>query len=160
MKNIFYVFITLFLITACSSGTTTQTKVCDCCNRTFTNIDSALICISNNPSKHSPIDERQFLIAFVHSYNPAYQNPGWNILSDQDIMNIAKQNYLLIILNVKDIHKFKVKPQPELMQIMTKHVEDDSFFVITNQMLYPVADWTNLENKSTIIDRLKVGVGP
>jgi hypothetical protein len=113
----------------------------------------------NNPAKQSPTDERLFLIAFVHKDNAAYQKSGWNILKDQDIIDVAKQKYLLIVLNVTEIMNSKVKRPPELYEMISKHNED-IFFVITNQVLYPFADWTDRENKNTIIDRLLVGNGP
>lgn len=159
MKNIFYLFAILFALTSCRLKTSTQTKVCDCCNVTYSNIDSAKNCIVFKPVKQSSVDERLFLIAFVRKDKAAYQKKGWNILSDQDIINIAKQKYLLIILNVTEIQNSKVQQQPELHKIIDRHHEE-LFFVITNQVLYPFADWTNEENKLTIIDRLQVGNGP
>ncbi len=159
MKDIFNLFIILFTLTSCCFKTSTQTKICECCNVTYSNIDSAINCILHNPIKQSSVDERLFLIAFVHKDKLANQKSGWNILKDQDVVNIAKQKYLLIIINVAEIQNSKVQRPPELDEIISRHYEE-LFFVITNQMLYPFADWTNSEKKNTIIERLHIGNGP
>jgi len=74
---------------------------------------------------------------------------------DNEIIKEAKRRYLLIILESSNADM----PNPELTNVIANHKED-LFFVITNQALYPFADWTSNENKEYIIDRLKVGNGP
>ncbi len=159
MKHIFNFFVIFFTLTSCCLRTSTQTKICDCCNITYSSIDSAMNCILKNPITQSSAVNRLFLIAFVRKDEVPYQKIGWNILKDKDIINIAKQNYLLIILNVAEIQNSHVQHPSELYEIINRHNEE-LFFVITNQVLYPFSDWTERENKNTIIDKLQVGNGP
>lgn len=109
---------------SCRLKTSNQTQVCDCCNINFTSIDSAMNCITHNQVKNTLIDERLFLFAFVRKGNLAYQKMGWQILNDQGIINIAKQNYLLIILNVTDIQNYKTQIPTKLHVIINRHNEE------------------------------------
>jgi hypothetical protein len=129
--------------------------VCDCCNQAYTNIDSAINCISDNPKSNTTSDNRLFLIAFVNKDIRTNQNKGWTIIEDNDIIQEAKQRYLLIIIDSNETDR----QSPELTNVIASHKED-LFFVITNQALYPFADWTLNENKEYIIDKLKIGNGP
>jgi hypothetical protein len=104
------------------------------------------------------VDNRLFLFAFANKDVKSKQNSGWNIIKDQDIINVAKRNYVLIIVDPKNVTS-KKQLSDELLEITESH-KDNLFFVITNQELYPFADWTESEEKELIIDRLDVGMGP
>ena len=104
-------------------------------------------------------EQRHFLFAFVSKYVKKYQELGWNIFTDEEIINAAKENYLLII---QDINKFTFPKQLDASAILAK-IKDrkgEPYFVITNQSLYPFSDWTLTKKKDIILDRLGVGIGP
>lgn len=128
---------------------------CNCCEITFESIDGALKCIKENP-KESTYDNRLLLLAFSNDSN----KNDWNIISDQDIISIAKRNYLLITLAETKSEFINKNGTPELLDIIQKHQNENLFFVIVNQALYPFADWNDKEQKENIIDRLGIGNGP
>ena len=104
-------------------------------------------------------EQRHFLFAFVSKDVKKYQELGWNIFTDEEIINAAKENYLLII---QDVNKFIFPKQLDASAILAK-IKDrkgEPYFVITNQALYPFSDWTLTEKKDIILDRLGVGIGP
>ena len=158
MKDMFYMLIILFTLASCGMHEH-KYEVCNCCQKTYTNIDSAMKCILQTRDNSTTADERLFLIAFVSKDVEANQKLGWNIIKDQDVVNIAKQNYLLITVDVNNIQIPKNQRVSELKEIIKKHKEE-FFFVITNQALYPFADWTISEKKEIIVGRLRIGNGP
>lgn len=156
MKKILYLFIILFTQANC----TDRKKVGKCCDESYSSIDNALACYSHtNDGNGTSSDERLFLLAFVNKNIETNQKLGWNIIKDQDIINVAKQNYLLITL---DVNHFKIpegQNAPELMETINSN-KDSLFFVIVNSALHPFADWNSKEQKDIIIDRLQIGNGP
>lgn len=159
MKKYFHILILFFVLTSCGIMTSHKKTACNCCDKSYTNIDSAMNCILQTPDTLTTADDRLFLIAFVNKDVEANQKLGWNILKDPDIINTARRNYLLIILDVNQIKILKDQTTPELIEKIKGHKEP-LFFVIANQALYPFADWTINEKKDFIIGRLEVGNGP
>jgi hypothetical protein len=159
MKTMLIRFVLLFSLASCSIAQSDKKVTCNCCNLSYTSIDSALRCISRTPDNTITADNRLFLIAFINKDLKKYQDAGWNIINDQDIINVAKRNYLLIILDRNDIVFQKGHEGNELLKTIESH-DEMPFFVIANQALYPFADWTEKERKDVIIDRLRVGAGP
>jgi hypothetical protein len=157
--NIKIIIVVILIATGCGVASPKKPSVCKCCGNTYTSIDSAMKCVLQMPEKQTTVDERLLLFAFVSSNVEANQKLGWNIIKEQEIVNVAKQNYLLITLDVNQIEFPKGKSAPELIDKIKKH-KDQTFFVITNQALYPFAEWTIDEDKNVIIDRLRVGDGP
>ena len=104
-------------------------------------------------------EQRHFLFAFVSNDVKKYQELGWDIFTDKEIINAAKENYLLII---QDIDKVIFPKQLDALAILEKIKErkGEPYFVIANQVLYPFSDWTIAEKKDIILDRLGVGIGP
>jgi hypothetical protein len=152
-------FLLLFALTSCIIAQSDKRTTCGCCDLSHTSIDNALNCISRDSNNATTVDNRLFLFAFVNEDLKKHQDEGWNILKDQDIINVAKRNYLLIILNRSDTVFPKGHEGHELLKTIESH-DETLFFVITNQVLYPFADWTEKERKDIIIDRLRVGSGP
>jgi hypothetical protein len=159
MRTMLIRFLLLFSLTSCSIAQSDKRTICNCCDLSYTSIDSALSCSSRTPDNATTADNRLFLFAFVNKDLKKNQDAGWNIIKDQDIINIAKRNYLLIILDRKDIVFRKGHEGNELLKTIESY-DDTLFFVITNQALYPFADWTEKERKDIIINRLRVGAGP
>lgn len=99
------------------------------------------------------------LFAFIATDLENNQRANWDIIKDQDIIDVAKRNYLLITLNPNNFAFSKGQQSDELMETVKGHKES-LFFVIANQALFPFADWTEEEAKDIIIERLEVGIGP
>jgi hypothetical protein len=158
MKSMILRFLLFFSLASCGVVQSDKRTVCNCCDTTYTNIDSALNCISLNPSNETN-DNRLFLFAFAATDLENNRNADWDIIKDQDIIDAAKRNYLLIILDPKDIAFSKEQQADELIETIKGHREN-LFFVITDQALYPFAEWTETERKDIIIERLEVGIGP
>jgi len=64
-------------------------EVCDCCNQAYSNINNAIKCISEHPKSSSTSDKRLFLIAFVSKDIKKYQDKGWNIIEDNEIIKLT-----------------------------------------------------------------------
>lgn len=131
---------------------------CNCCEASFTSIDSAFNCLAFSPDTSTTADNRLLLFAFVNKDVKDKQKSGWNIIADQDIKEIAKRNYLLVIVDPMTITS--KKPLSDEFKKRVSNHREGIFFVVTNQELYPFADWTETERKDLIIERLGVGMGP
>ena len=159
MKTTFYISILLLASTSCGVKVSDKNTAGVCCDKTYTNIDSALNCFSRTSNNPSGYDERLLLLAFVNKDIKANQSLGWGILKDEEIINLAKRKYLLTILDINQINIPKDQNAPELIEII-KSNKDKMFFVITNSALYPFGNWLGDEKKDLIIDRLEIGNGP
>jgi hypothetical protein len=159
MKMTIYISILLLALTSCGVKTSDKNTIGICCDKTYTNIDSALNCFSRTSNNPTGYDERLLLIAFVNKDIKANQNLGWDILKDEEIINVAKQKYLLITLDINQTNIPKDQNAPELLEII-KSNKDKTCFVITNSALYPFGNWTADEKKDEIISRLEIGNGP
>ena len=104
-------------------------------------------------------DGRLLLFAFVNKDIKENQELGWNILKDQDVINAAKQKYLLITLDPNNINIPKDQNAPELLAKI-KENKSELFFIVTNQAFYPFHWWTADENKESVINDLSLGDGP
>jgi hypothetical protein len=153
-----YLFI-IITISGCYIFGPNKPIICDCCEQTFTSIDSARKCITNNPYITSSSDPRLFLLAFVRKDVTQNQKLGWDIINDQEIISIAKRNYLLITLDLNNFLIPKNLDTNELNKYI-KQNKSDLFFIISNQDIVPFSDWTLNDKKSVIIERLGVGNGP
>lgn len=161
MSKVFYILILFLGLTCGCIRSSSRGKVCLCCIKTFTSIDSARYCIEQTPIQETSSDPRLFLIAFVNKDREAKQKAGWSIIKDQEIVNLAKriQNYLLITLDSKDFIISHGQEAPDIVEEINKQKEE-IIFIIANQALVPFSVWTENESKNIIIDRLYVGNGP
>jgi hypothetical protein len=150
MRTLFFIII-LFSLTGCSY--LPKNVRCECCERTFTNIDSALKCGSD------PTNYKSLLFAFVSSDVETNQKKGWTILNDPDIIEIAKRDYVLIIIDAKKINLLSDKDTKELQEIINSQGQE-TFFVVTNRVFYPFRDFTLKTNKDKVISDLGLGEGP
>ena len=64
----------------------------------------------------------------------ANQKSGWGIIKDTDIVNIAKRNYVLVILDAKQYKTFNDSCSNYTPFDLKKH-EGKPFFIIANQAL-------------------------
>jgi hypothetical protein len=159
MKLTFYILISIFFLTGCAAKTSHKSSACNCCVNSYSSLESATNCISQTLDGAATTDKRLLLFAFVSKDVQSNQKIGWNIIKDQDIIDIAKEKYLLIIQDANDINFLERQMDPELISKI-KAPKGQPYFLITNQSLYPFADWTSDETKDIIIDRLQVGDGP
>jgi len=121
MKNTFFLLTLSFVLTNCS--TTDKNKVGTCCDKTYTNVDNAIKCLSNtNDGNGTTADERLLLIAFVHKDIEANQKLGWDIIKDKDIIRIAKRNYALVIT---DVDQYKI-PGNDCALHITESIKNNS----------------------------------
>ncbi|MDO7852075.1 hypothetical protein [Hymenobacter convexus] len=142
-----------FWCVSCSSSLQAVNS-CDCCGTTYTSISVANNCLSKSSSSKTAAEEKLLLIAFVTKNLKANQELGWTIIGDNQIINLAKQKYLLVTL---DANHFQ--GPAELNELIGKY-KNNSFFVIANQSLYPFADWSATDSKEFVISRLVNGNGP
>jgi hypothetical protein len=154
--------ILIFLSTGCYLFGPKTPIICDCCEQTFTNIDSAVNCMNirpYHPYKNSSIDPRLLLLAFVKDSINEKQKLGWNIIPDNDIIRKAKMEYLLIIL---DVNNFKVPKDCDTTELndYIKRNSEELFFIIASEDMHPWSDWNLKNDKKHIIERLGVGCGP
>lgn len=158
MKKTLYFLSLFFILTNC--GLNSNDKVGTCCDKPYTNVDSAINCFSRTvDGNRTTTDERLILIAFVHKDLEANQKLGWDIIKDPDIVKTAKRNYSLVIL---DANQYKILNEDcsyNIAETIEKN-QDKIFFVITNQALCVFGDWTLDDDKESIIERLGVGSGP
>ena len=152
MRKIWNFLFLIILLFGCKNNSTPE---CNCCEITYENFNDAIECIKENP-KESSYDNRLFLLAFSNESN----KNNWNIINDDEIISIAKRNYILITLAESESEFLNKNGTPELLGIIQKHKNEKLFFVVVNQALYPFADWNDREQKEIIIDRLKIGNGP
>lgn len=157
MKAVVLLFIVLMTVSCANNNA--NYEACHCCQSTYSTIDSAFTCISANPIMNSTSDNRLLLFAFVNGEIKANQEKGWNIITDEEIVQIARRDYLLITIDKNSVLNPKNNLPPEFISVI-KYYNEDLFYVITNQALYPFADWTADEDKDIIVDRLRVGNGP
>jgi hypothetical protein len=162
MRKIFYNSIWLSILTSCAGLTSDKQSACNCCEAAYSNIDSAMKCIAKYPQHHTTADNRLLLFAFVNSDKQPIQESGWSILKNQEVIELAKRNYLLITLSLKEAETLKGRKATELSGIIAeyKKTKEKRFFIITNQALYPFGSWGSYAQKDFIIDRLRVGIGP
>ena len=99
------------------------------------------------------------MFAFVSSDVEKNQKKGWTILNDPDIIEIAKRDYVLIILDVNKINLPPDMETKEFQEVINSQGEE-TFFVVTNRVLYPFRDFTLNTNKDKIISDLGLGEGP
>ena len=159
MKITFQILMLLFCFTSCGVITSNKNNICKCCDKSFTNLDSAINCLVKTPDEKLLTDYRLFLFAFVTKDLKKYQELGWNIFNDQEIISTAKQRYLLIIQDINRI-TFPNQMDASLLIKTIKNHKGEPYFVITNGALNPFAEWTSSEQKDIIIERLEVGNGP
>jgi len=158
MKNVLYFFSLSFILTNCVYDS--NDKVGACCDKTYTNVDSAINCLNLTVDGNgTSADERLLLIAFVNKDVEANQKLGWNIIKDTDIVKTAKRNYALVILNANQYKILNEECSYNIAETLKKH-QDKTLFVIANQALCRFGDWTLDDNKESIIERLQVGDGP
>lgn len=150
IRTALYIII-LFSLTSCNDFPTNVS--CECCEQTFTSIDSALKCGSN------PAHYKSLLFAFVSSDIETNQKKGWTILKDPHIIEIAKRDYILIIVDSKRINLPQDKDTKEFQNIINQQGHE-TFFVVTNRVLYPFRDFTLKTDKDKIIGDLGLGEGP
>lgn len=155
MRFIIVAFITLIAISGCMDK---KAMVCSCCEAPYNDVKTAMNCIDQNP-KPTSYDSRMLLLAFVDKKLEKDQSSSWDIIEDQDILKVAKRDYLLVILDVNNLSQI-VKDSNELLEVINSHENESQFFVIVNQAYYPFGDWKNDAEKSMIIGRLEVGDGP
>lgn len=153
MKITFHIIILLFACTSCGVLTSDKKTVCNCCDKSFTNLDSAINCLVKTPESKTSAEQRHFLFAFVNKDVKKYQELGWKIIDDKDIVSIAKERYLLIIQDINNIAIPKHLDASMLLEKI-KDLKNEPYFVIANQALYPFSAWTITENKDFIIERL------
>lgn len=153
MKTILNILIPLFVLTSCTVLTTNKKTNCSCCDKTYSNIDSALKCGSD------PNEYKSLLFAFVYSDIEKNQQLGWAILKDQDIIETAKRDYVLIIIDPTKIILSENNGNKEFNDII-KQKRNETYFVVTNHVLYPYREFTLQTNKDKIIDDLSLGEGP
>ena len=153
MKTIFNILISLLALTSCNVLTTNKETNCTCCDKVYYDIDSALKCGSN------PNDYKSLLFAFVYSDFEKNQQLGWSILKDQDVINAAKRDYILIIIDPNKITIPDNTDNKEFNDII-KQKHNETYFVVTNRVLYPFREFTLQTNKGKIIDDLSLGEVP
>lgn len=155
MKQIFYFLSLSLILTNC--GFNTNEEVGTCCEKSYTNIDSALICLRQSVDGHgTAADERVLLIAFVNKGLVAKQELGWDIINDPEIRKIAKRNYALIILSTNQDSILNRSCTSEKLKTCT----GKNFFTIANQALCMSNAWTMEDNKNDIINKIHIGNGP
>lgn len=158
MKKILY--ITSFLFILINFGCNTQEKLCNCCDKSFTDINSAITCFEKTKSENeTSSDSRLLLIAFVDKDIKANQKLGWQIIKDPEIIEEAKKNYALVIIDSKEYKTLN----HQCHSLNFEHQNKDKgkpYFVIANQALCIFGIWTLSDDKELIIDRLGIGDGP
>jgi hypothetical protein len=158
IKTTFYTLIIFLVLTNCNS--VDKNAIGICCDKTYTNVDDALKCLSQtNDGNGTTTDERLLLIAFVDKDVEANQKLGWDIIKDQDIIKEAKRKYALVIV---DVNQYKI-PDNDCAFYMVESIRKNSgktFFVIANQLQCWFGDWTLADNKESVIQDLGVGNGP
>ncbi len=154
MKFFFYLFSLSFILTNC--GNNSKDKIGNCCDNTYTNVDSAIHCF--NRTGNDP-DNRLLLIAFVDKDLEASQKLGWGIIKDPDIVKIAKRNYALVIVDVNEYQILDKECSYNISEIFKKQ-KSKTLFIIANQALCVFGKWTLDDDKESIIERLMVGDGP
>lgn len=153
MKNLFYVFTLFIILTRCGILTSDKKVDCGCCEQIYINVDSALKCGA------APSGYKSFLFALVNSDIEKNQAMGWDILNDKDIIETAKRDYVLIIIEpekVKIPDQYKTK---EFLDIL-KQKRSQTYFVVTNRVFYPFREFTLQTDKGRIINDLGLGEGP
>ena len=125
----------------------------DCSRQAFTNIDTALKCDAD------PTGYKSLLFALVSKDVEKYEKAGWNILNDEDVINTAKKDYVLIIIDPLHINLSKQNTPKEFLDII-KQARHEPYFVVTNRAFYPFREFALSEKKEDIIDELRIGEGP
>ena len=145
-------------MTNCNSAD--EYKVGTCCDKTYTNVDDAIKCLSQtNDGKGTTIDERLLLIAFVYKYIEANRKLGWDIIKDPEIIREAKRKYALVIV---DRNQYKI-PDNDCRSPIAERIEKNSgktFFIIANPEQCWFGDWSLEDDKDWIIQQLANGIGP
>ncbi len=157
-KKKIYLFSLSFILTNCVN--ISNDKVGTCCDKIYTNIDSAINCLSRTKDGNgTTTDERFLLIAFVEKDLEVNQKLGWDIIKDPDIVKTVKKNYALVILDANQYKILNDDCSYNIAEIIEK-THDRTIFVIINQALCVFGDWTLNDDKESIIERLQVGNGP
>ena len=158
MKNIFHLLSLSLILTSC--GLNSNDKIGICCDKTYTNVDSAINCLGRTVDYNGiTSDSRLLLIAFVDKDLEANQMLGWNIIKDPDITKTAKRNYALVILDFNQNKILNNRCTSYTVESFKKY-KGKTFFVIANQALCVFGDWTLDDKKENIIERLQIGSGP
>ena len=145
ISNVFLIFLILTL-SSCDFASSEYGRV-------FTNIDSALRYCANTK------EYKSLLFALVTKDVQSSQRLGWSILGDKNIIDAAKTDYVLIILDITTIHLPANDDTKEFAEILRTQKESP-YFVVTNHVLYPFRQFTLHTDKDRIIDDLNVGEGP
>jgi hypothetical protein len=147
----FSIYLTVLFIALTSCNSSTNSDVSS--TKTFTNIDSALkYCKATKEYK-------SLLFALVSKDIESSQKLGWTILRDNDIIEAAKKNYVLIIIDPAKIVLPKNSDTKEFDDII-KSKKESPYFVVTNHVFYPFRQFTLETDKEKVIDDLNIGEGP
>jgi hypothetical protein len=159
MKKLLHLLILASFFSSCGVLTSDKNIICNCCDKSFRDVESAIACIDKKTDNKIALDNRLFLFAFVSKDVKKNQELGWNIITDKDIVSATKKSYLLII---QDVNLLKFPNQLDATELLEKikHSNGEPYFVVTNQALSTFADWSINEKKDIVLDRLKVGIGP
>jgi hypothetical protein len=153
MRALFFTITIFFILTSCDSLVRVEPIEDNCTVQTFTNIDSALKC-SEDPKNY-----KSLLFALISKDVEKYEKAGWNIFKDKDIINTAKKDYVLIIIDPLHINLSKQNTPKEFLDII-KQARHEPYFVVTNRAFYPFREFALSEKKENIIEELRVGLGP
>ena len=96
-------------------------------------------------------DERLLLFAFVKSGVREYQQSGWEIINDPDIVHQAKRNFALVILDAGQEKLLNKQCSYYRGDFLKKNTEN-LYFVIANQELCAFSGWTLADDKESIIE--------
>jgi hypothetical protein len=151
MRITLHTILLFLLVESCGSRNIKTTTSCN--DKPYTTIDSALKCGAD------PLQYKSLLFAFVTSNIEQNQAKGWDILNDEDIINMAKRDYVLIIIDPRKIDIPKEYQTKEFLEIL-KQERKEPYFVVTNRVFYPFREFTLHTEKDRIIDDLAIGEGP
>ena len=149
MKVFLLAVLPVFIVASCGSRQADVLTV----GKIYTNLDSA---IKDNEKVDS---KRPLLIALVSKQVEQYQQLSWNILRDQEVILVAKRNYDLVIADENQINLPKGSAQ-EFADIIKKQKAIPYFVVVADAGLYPFRQFSLQTDKASIVDDLKVGIGP
>jgi len=156
MKISIRILTLVIFITSCNNLSTKENPTCDCCEKVYTNVDSALTCIIRHTDPTITTTENKLLlIAFVTRDLETNQKLGWNLLKDKDIIRKAKKAYILVVVDVN-----QQVLNGECVYDLRRPQNDEIIFVITNTAKCPFGQWSSKDKKEITLERLEVGIGP
>lgn len=121
---------------------------CNCCNKAYINIDSAVICAMES--------EKLLLFAFVESELEENGKKAWDILGDPEIIKMAKKDYVLLVLRPTETETYAEQCPDELFE-RVKQLERSPSFIITNLGGYPLNHFDLTTDKNKAISFLQNG---